>query len=277
MKMSNADNLLYTTVRIEVKNNNNGTSVGTGFFYELHKDDAGTMPIIVTNKHVVENSISCSFHMNYRIDDVPYNIKSQIPLDASYNEVWHPHPNPQIDLCFMYAGGIIKKCEEKSGITLYYIPIQESLIIPPEKVFEYDALEDVIMVGYPSGLWDSFNNTPIIRKGVTATPIYYDYLGKPEFLTDIAVFPGSSGSPVFLYNNGIYASKNEKPTLGYRLRFLGILYSGFMFDASGEIKTVNPITDNMLRVNTQIPMNLGVVIKATELLEFKNIAIPPVI
>jgi len=44
------------------------------------------------------------------------------------------------------------------------------------------------MIGYPSGLWDTKNNLPIVRKGITATTPYFDYNGKREFLVDIAAF-----------------------------------------------------------------------------------------
>ena len=54
------------------------------------------------------------------------------------------------------------------------------------------------MIGYPDGIWDSVNNLPVIRKGITATHPHISWNGKTEFLTDIASFPGSSGSPYFL-------------------------------------------------------------------------------
>ena len=40
---------------------------------------------------------------------------------------------------------------------------------------------------------------PILRRGTTATPIALNFEGRPEFLIDAAVYPGSSGSPVFVY------------------------------------------------------------------------------
>lgn len=52
------------------------------------------------------------------------------------------------------------------------------------------------MVGYPDGIWDEFNNQPIVRRGITATHPKNDFNGKGEFLIDAVCFPGSSGSPV---------------------------------------------------------------------------------
>ena len=63
-----------------------------------------------------------------------------------------------------------------------------------------NAVEEIMMIGYPNGLWDAKNNLPIVRRGITGTPAFVDYNDKPEFVIDAACFPGSSGSPVFIVN-----------------------------------------------------------------------------
>lgn len=63
------------------------------------------------------------------------------------------------------------------------------------------------MIGYPNGLWDSVNNMPIVRRGTMATNISLNHNDKREFVIDAACFPGSSGSPVVLFNKGGYADK----------------------------------------------------------------------
>jgi len=55
---------------------------------------------------------------------------------------------------------------------------------------ELSAIEDIIMIGYPDGIWDSINNQPIIRRGITATQPKNNFNGKQEFLIDAACFPG---------------------------------------------------------------------------------------
>ncbi|WP_394760102.1 hypothetical protein, partial [Flavobacterium sp.] len=44
----------------------------------------------------------------------------------------------------------------------------------------------------------------------------------------------------------------------------------FMYDVEGKIININP-TDINSNVVTKIPMNLGYVIKSTEILEFKKV------
>ena len=51
-------------------------------------------------------------------------------------------------------------------------------------------------------MYDQVNLIPITRTGMTATPLQLDYDGRPSFLIDASVFPGSSGSPVFVYKSG---------------------------------------------------------------------------
>ena len=91
--------------------------------------------------------------------------------------------------------------------------------------------------------------------------------GKSEFLTDIASFPGSSGSPVFLANIGGYMDNKGNTYMGaHRIRLLGIHYAGAMHTASGEIRIVTAPTSNIPVPITAIPNNIGVAINSKELL-----------
>ena len=76
------------------------------------------------------------------------------------------------------------------------------------------------MIGYPIGLIDEYNNKPIVRKGITATTYNIDYNGKKEFLIDIACFPGSSGSPIFIRRDGLGIAKDSqgKQIIGLNLQ-----------------------------------------------------------
>ena len=120
---------------------------------------------------------------------------------------------------------------------------------------ELNAIENVVMLGYPNGLWDKKNNLPIVRRGVTATPPYIDFEGRPEFIIDCACFPGSSGSPVLLYNVGSFLRKKDsKVRVGGRLKLLGILWGGPQYLAPGEIKAV-PIPTAAQQVALRRPIS----------------------
>lgn len=126
------------------------------------------------------------------------------------------------------------------------------------------AIEDITMVRNPNGLWDEANNLPIVRKGITATPVGSDYFGKKEFLIDSAFYPGSSGSPVLLFNEGTYR-EGKGIILGTRLLLLGILYAAPMRNVEGVITVTN-----IPRVYSPGMLNLGLVITAESLLEFSG-------
>jgi len=52
------------------------------------------------------------------------------------------------------------------------------------------------------------------------------------------------------------------------MQFLGVLYAGPVFSANGEIRVVDVPTQLKPIPISQIPMNLGFVIKAARILEF---------
>lgn len=136
-----------------------------------------------------------------------------------------------------------------------------------EELNDLAAVQDIVMVGYPNGIWDEHNNQPVIRKGVTSTDPALNWNNKPVFLIDAACFPGSSGSPVFLYNPLGTQSKSGSYQMGKSLfKFLGILYAGPQHTATGDIVEV-PIAQSKLQVRSNIPNNLGLVVSSQKLKE----------
>lgn len=153
------------------------------------------------------------------------------------------------------------------GIELFYTPIPIQLIPDDEILDTFDTLEEVFMIGYPNGIWDSYNNKPIFRKGVTATDYRLNYNNAPEFIIDIAVFGGSSGSPVLAKKRFLDQDDNEIS----KTFLLGILYAGFQHTANGEIKIIQIPQTQKAMVQTSIPNNLGIVIKASQLNAFREL------
>jgi hypothetical protein len=130
-----------------------------------------------------------------------------------------------------------------------------------------DAIENVVFVGYPNGMYDTKNLTPIMRTGITATHPALDYCGDKAFLIDASVFPGSSGSPVFIVNNGAYVNKGSGIAMVTRALFLGVLSDVFVRQDEGEIKIENiPTRRRMVPVTEQM-IDLGYVIKAERIEE----------
>ena len=103
-----------------------------------------------------------------------------------------------------------------------------------DEISNLGALEEIVMVGYPIGLWDAANNMPLFRRGITATHPNIDYEGRPDFVIDAACFPGSSWSPALLFNQGAYTTRQGTYLGSPRLKLLGVLYAGPQFTASGN-------------------------------------------
>lgn len=264
--------LLRTTIRIETITNQ-GNCSGTGFFFGFcnNKETNQFIPTIVTNKHVIKGAKTGK--LRFSIKDADGNpIKGKYyDLKVDYfEERWIMHPDTNIDLCILPIASIHQEIQ-KSGYDLHYTCLTNNDILSEQEIQEQLSLvEDITVVGYPDGIWDSYNNMPIVRRGITATPIQYDFENETKFLIDAAIYGGSSGSPVFLFNQGVFSVKGGAMA-GSRIKLIGIVYAVAQHSVTGQIKIVDvPVAQTPLSV-TNIPNNLGVVIKVSKLLEFEGI------
>ncbi len=270
-KLSPSEQLAHSTVRIECQLANGQTGTGTGFFFRFAESEGIHVPAIVTNKHVVAGARKGQFLMTLAdANREPLRQTHHAFVFENFEHMWIPHPDKDIDLCAMPIAPILEAAGNESK-QLFYISLDKSLIPSKAEYEDMVLMEEIIMVGYPNGIWDKVNNMPIFRRGITATHPNLDWNGKPEFLIDAACFPGSSGSPVFLYNQVGYATKSGGMTIGPgRLKLLGILYAGPQHTVSGEITIVSIPTQNVPVAISSIPNNLGIVIKATKLEDFEQ-------
>ncbi|MFH4966179.1 serine protease [Gaetbulibacter sp. M235] len=269
-QLSLLEQICYSTTRIECEKPNGDKGTGTGFFFSLKIDDEKSIPMVVTNRHVAEGMAKGRFKLTKSDKDGNPNLTDHFTLDFSkdFDKMWTYHPDPNIDLCAMPIGQLVSAAKQMNA-NLFYRTFDNNIIPNKQQQEELDVVEDILMIGYPNGIWDSHNNMPIIRKGTTATHPNIDYNGKKEFMIDAACFPGSSGSPVLLYNNSGYSTKNGGFNIGAaRLYFLGILYSGPQHTATGELQVVNVPNLQVPMTFSRIPNNLGIVIKSEKVLDF---------
>lgn len=274
-----AEDLAFSTVQIKVElNNDNATGtnteycMGTGFFFSFVLEDKTHIPVIVTNKHVVSGAKRGSFILTNTNNDGTPNTTSHINVSLdSFESRWIVHPDSSIDLAIMPIAPLINEVLSK-GFTPFFRTLYKSLIPTDEQLERLTTVEDIVMVGYPIGISDSYNNYPIFRKGITATHPANKYEGRDEFMIDAACFPGSSGSPVFILDIGSYVDKRSgSPLWGDRFYFLGILYAGPQYTATGEIKIVTIPDRKSTLTQTYIPINLGNVIRSSKLIDFENV------
>jgi hypothetical protein len=273
--MNAIDQLVHITVRIETSGPK-GDGTGTGFFLTLCEGDSEHVPVIVTNKHVIKDAQIGQFMMTQAkgsdAKEPLIGTNVQIPLDQ-FESRWLQHPNPDIDLAVMPIAPIIEEALRRNT-PVFFRALTSDLIANDDDLRNLNAIEDILMIGYPSGLWDSKHNIPIIRRGITATPPANRFNGRPEFVVDCACFPGSSGSPVLLFNAGGYVDKNGNTMMGGgRIKLLGILWGGPQYNAVGELHVVPIPTSNPGSKEvalSSIPMNLGYCVRAEELRWFEK-------
>ena len=86
-----------------------------------------------------------------------------------------------IDIAAFPLNPIFKLLSER-GVNPFF-SIVDAKLLPENSPFgDLNAIERILFVGYPNGVYDAINNLPVIRSGITATPPGVDYGG----------FPGSS-------------------------------------------------------------------------------------
>jgi len=258
-----AEQLLFTTVRIETKTPH-GTSTGTAFIFSYQQEEKEYL-FLVTNKHVIKDAIDGRFFFTLGNGKSP-QIGQRFDIQMSqFEQQWFGHPDPEIDVAIMPLFPVLQQIE-KLGKSVFYRAITHNLIPTAEQMDSLDAIEEVVFIGYPNGIFDSKNLMPVVRRGTTATHLQVDYEGKPLFLIDASVFPGSSGSPVLIANTGGYSNKGGF-VVGTRVLFLGIISNVAIREEHGQIVFISSPVSQVPIVRTQQMIDLGIVYKASTILE----------
>ncbi|MFD5467057.1 serine protease [Kitasatospora sp. NPDC127059] len=261
--------IFLSTVRIEVEKDGEDFpySEGTGFIYSATLGPEKT-PALVTNWHVIQGAFRISFSFHVRADDgsVILGQSCTVNLENPFNQNSNlrpvRHPNLDVDLAVLPIGWALNGLESM-GHKPFTVMLDSSNCPPVDVVEDLDPGESVIFVGYPDGLYDRKHNTPIFRSGIAATPILLDWCGRPQFLVDASVFPGSSGSPVFLVQNPPYRSgQNLILGGGTRVFFLGVMTWVMDTPMHAEVEVAR-----IPRVDVRQPIGLGIVQKWTTIEE----------
>ena len=154
-----------------------GYSQGTGFFYQKIRSNEQDIDMqnlaediwIVTNRHVLiqknTNSLpdGSTFYMRIKgIDGQPdWNPiklnKGELELRAKF------HPNSKIDVAIIHITDLIKdKLREKGFLEIFAI---SNLMLPENSGMNIEVSDDVSIIGYPQGYYDSSNVFPIVKPG----------------------------------------------------------------------------------------------------------------
>lgn len=260
--ISFSENLMFSTIQIDTDKDR-----GSGFIYWIHENEKEGWAVIFTNKHVVKDceTMELRFHL-YEDGNCPNGEVKSFKLDASVLEVFD-HPDEDVDLCAIALHNLLE-IMRLDGDKPFFKTVEHKYIPSEEDLKNLSAIESVTMIGYPNGLSDEINNFPIMRRGVTASHPAIDFNGCSEGVVDIACFPGSSGSPIFIVDEGSYIDKYGASIGGEgRLILLGILYAGPVMNCEGEIilRSIPSVKEPV--VSTDMMIHLGYYVKSREILK----------
>jgi hypothetical protein len=258
------DLLVRTTARIECRGQGR-TSIGTSFFFHVDAGGGKFAPILITNRHVVQNMVGARIGLSIEETAAAKKRETLIVDIGELQKSCFYHPQEEIDVAAIALAEVFGQLVA-AGKKPDYVTLDEKDIATAEKLAEFSAIEEALMIGYPNGMWDSANNYPIVHKALTATPVYADYNNRPEFRLSTACYPGSSGSPIFLYSANGYTDRAGVSHVGARrVAFAGIACATHLHSVSGEIVKAPLLVADRLVAQSLIPNHVAVCIKATQL------------
>lgn len=269
---SRLEQIAYATVLIQTEH-----CFGTGFVLQKDLENKKHFTLLVTNKHIIcgfdtkkqQYTLSENGKLTFHTMDnnqKPSGRVTNILFEKDFGKLFIQHPDSDVDLCAMNISPFING-KKIFPPEIFLRSIHTTLIPTEEDLKNLDYMEDIIMMGYPQALRDNVHNYPIIRKGITATHPFIDFNGKKEFLADIAIYGGSSGSPVFLLKRN-YLDKDDhfhKEGLFY---FMGVAYA---------VETANTFVDEKEKTkliehsNVRTTMNIAHIIKSGELFKLLDL------
>lgn len=254
------EQIFFSMLRIELLDNNDKLQgIGSGFIVRANfpKDPNEALVLLVSNKHVLAGSrrFNIDFHQRKTNFNLPNFKKTLRYHTTNYEEVLFLHPDPKIDLACINISNVISQL----GSSVYFKNFDKTVFANFNEP-ELELGQRIVFVGYPENRYDRKHNLPILRSGVIASHPKLDYNGEEQFLIDAQVFPGSSGSPVFLnmkeaqYNRGQIILGKGLPYL-----FVGVVSATMI-----KNNIVSPLPTTLLGTSQEV-IGLGIVYKATAL------------
>ncbi len=266
--------LHYSTIRIVAKKPGEPEWVGTGFVMDLLDDEGRPHTVLITARHVVAGATEVRLHFHETTDlgsKEPQVSGKIIPVTLTDGGAYFVgHPDKRVDLCGLFLGDLLRTYgETHPGTALFHVKMPENVIASPALLESMAPLEELCMIGYPNGIWDSVHNLPIARKGVAATPPGVAFNGRPEFLVDIGAWGGSSGSPVCVLDV-VQVPGFRFMSQGSSALLVGVAVEGPLSEREGTVQVAGAdrTLEGTARVN--VPMGLLVCVGAREILVLKQ-------
>ncbi len=215
-----------STVRLDiVKPLGKWTGTGVLFHFFDGKDPTRQIQVVLTARHLVADAsiVTMTFPMKF-IRNQGKPTRGNIKYTKGNIRI-ESHPDTNVDLCAIIISAAVNELRSKGKELIFSF---DTSVLADDKFYEKERpLDPVVMVGHPVGLMDEVNYQPIFRRGVYATNPSIDYMGRKEFLLDIPNNGGSSGSPVFRFDDKMYNDRTGggvNMIIGSRLVMVGMSF-----------------------------------------------------
>ncbi len=257
--MNFQEQIMHTTLRIELLENGNVKGVGTGFLVSVPTLVENEYKIVlVSNKHVLMDGDEIAITFTTMKNGMPdYGKTYRFPLGNLKNNVVG-HPDSDVDVAALVCTGLFNLFPNQ----LFFKAIPYEMLSDFTEP-ELSVAENVFFVGYPNGRYDKRNNLPLIRTGLIASNPKLNFNNRPEFIIDAQVFPGSSGSPVYINYSFENLKNGGDIVLSSRqnVKVLGIIAQTMI--RNNQLQSVPTGTINF----TEEVLGLGIVFKSTVIKE----------
>lgn len=229
------DKMYFRVVKVNTFAGGQSLTNATGFFF-LHEE----FLYLITSRHVVQNPAAghcpdflyVALHSN--IADLQQTGGLSIPLYVDGVPQWYQHPAcADADLVAVAVN------DPHVLSSFVVVPFRSEDILNSNTIIPLG--QDVLILGFPLGFYDTTHNLPIVRRATIASSFPHPFKQQPYFLTDARLHRGMSGSPVVAR---IHNDAGPQDIVSSDWRLLGIHASAL------DVSDRDPIQDERLALNT---------------------------
>jgi hypothetical protein len=204
-------------------------AIASGFFYYY----SGTLHL-VTSRSVVLTDDAGQYPEELRLrlhndpDDLTQHEEIVVPLQIDGEPAWQQHPTRpgEVDLITVELDG--------DELEMQYVIRAFSILDQVPREMELPLGEDVLVVGYPEGLFDDVHNLPIVRSASIASVYPVPFQGQPLGVIDANLPASTAGAPVLTRAASAVRTQDGQTTMGSGENLLAGILSARSPFASGD-------------------------------------------
>lgn len=230
------DEMFLRVVRILTYYGSHPQTNASGFFFLQQK-----FLYLITARHVVIDEAADHYPDRLQLSlhassiDLQQRAEVTVPLYVNGVPQWFQHP------AFGSAVDVVAVAVNEPHLIS---ALDVATFADDDLLSESETLslgQDVLIIGFPLGFYDTLHNLPIVRSATIATSYAHPFKGQPYFLTDARLHRGMSGAPVVVKRPRWTVDEDQHEA---EWRLLGIHTSSL------DVSDRDPAQDERLALNT---------------------------